>query len=92
MSREPIGKRISDYLREPGTSKRWLADKAGMPYQVLLTRLNGRNHLDVEEYATICEALGVSYGFFFEEAAAPASAAVASSARGEKEVVARLTE
>ena len=45
-----------------------------------------------QPHIALDEALGVSYGFFFEEAAAPASAGGASSARGEKEVVARLTE
>ena len=68
MTKKLVGQRIAEYLREQGISKRWLAEKAGMPYQVLLGRLNGRSKLCADEYEVICLALGVPFGTFFGEA------------------------
>ena len=63
-----VGQRIAEYLREQGISKRWLADKAGISYQVLLGRLNGRSKLCADEYELICRALEVPFDTFFDEA------------------------
>lgn len=67
MAKQLVAQRIAGYLRDQGVSKRWLADKAGIPYQVLIGRLNGRSKLCVDEYELICRALEVPYGTFFGE-------------------------
>ena len=44
-------------------------EKTGITRHALCTALNGSRNMDVEEYAKICDALGLDYEYFFNKRA-----------------------
>jgi Plasmid maintenance system antidote protein len=69
-----IKKLILDYLKENGIKQTWLSEKTGITRHALCTALNGSRNMDVEEYAKICDALGLDYEYFFNKRAQMKSA------------------
>lgn len=63
-----VRKAIAKYLTENGIRQNFLSQKTGISPQAICLILKGERNLDVEEYAKICEALGVSCNYFIEEA------------------------
>lgn len=62
-----IGLKVKKYLDERGIKYSFLSEKIGMPMNLLSPLLNGKRKMSVEEYFTICEALGVSVDTFSPE-------------------------
>lgn len=62
-----IGLKVKKYLDEKGIKYSFLSEKIGMPMNLLSPLLNGKRKMSVEEYFTICEALGVSVDTFSPE-------------------------
>lgn len=58
---------IKKYLKEKGIKEKHIANKIGMKYVLFNAKLNGRSKLSAEEYAAICNALGVSLDLFGKE-------------------------
>lgn len=58
---------IANYIQRNGIKAAYLAEKAGMSKQSICLALKGKRKLEVDEYAKICEALGVNYNFFFQQ-------------------------
>lgn len=59
-----VGLKIKEYLDAKGIKYSYLAEKTGMPMNILSPTLNGKRKLSAEEYFIICEALGVSAEIF----------------------------
>lgn len=57
---------IANYIQSNGIKSAFLAQKTGMSAQSICNALKGKRKLEVDEYAKICEALGVNYDFFFQ--------------------------
>jgi len=55
---------IAQYVEENGIKQTYLVGKTGISAQAMSALMNGRRGLSVEEYAAICEALGVDLNFF----------------------------
>lgn len=62
-----IGLKVKKYLDEKGIKYSFLSEKIGMPMNLFSPLLNGKRKMSVEEYFTICEALGVSVDTFSPE-------------------------
>lgn len=69
-----IKKLILDYLKENGIKQVWLSEKTGIKQHALCSALNDSRNMDVEEYAKICDALGLEYDYFFNKRAQMKSA------------------
>lgn len=63
-----ISKAISDYLKESGIKQTHLSEKTGLSVNSVCTALNGKRKLSIDEYALICQALSLSYDYFFKRA------------------------
>lgn len=59
-----IGIKVKEYLDENGIKYSYLSEKIGMPMNMLSPLLNGKRKMSVEEYFTICEALGLPVDTF----------------------------
>ena len=59
-----MGEMIKKYLNSKGIKQIYLAKRTGLTQNALNALLNGRRNLEVEEYFSICEALGVEFDFF----------------------------
>ena len=62
-----IKQEIAKYIEEKGIKQVFISQKIGIPPQSVGLILRGERNLDVEEYAKICDALGVPYDFFFHK-------------------------
>ena len=58
--------RIKEYLDGHGITQAWLSKKINMSKGVLSTTLSGKRRLTLDEYETVCWALGVSPDTFLE--------------------------
>jgi len=61
-----IGRKINNYLKSNGISQSFLSSKIRMNPSKLNLSLNGKRKLSLDEYATICWALGVGVDVFLE--------------------------
>lgn len=59
-----IGLKVKQYLDENGIKYSFLSEKIGVPMNVLSPLLNGKRKMSVEEYFTICDALGLPVDTF----------------------------
>lgn len=60
------GMKIKSYLDSKGISQTFLSTKTGIPLPKLNLTLNGKRNIQIEEYQTICWALGVGVDMFLE--------------------------
>lgn len=61
-----IGKRIKEYLVERGIKQVYVADKTGIPPQIISAMLNESRNIDAVEYYKICSALNIPMNFLFD--------------------------
>ena len=61
-----IGIKIGEYLKSKGISQSFLSRKIGMNASKLNLSLNGKRRLSLEEYESICWALGLGVEAFLE--------------------------
>lgn len=61
-----IGIKIGEYLKSNGISQSFLSRKIGMNASKLNLSLNGKRRLSLEEYESICWALGLGVEAFLE--------------------------
>ena len=54
-----LGMLIKEYMRKNGIKQSYVADKIGMPPQVLGQILNGNRKIETKEFFVLCEAIGV---------------------------------
>jgi DNA-binding helix-turn-helix protein len=57
---------IANYIDEKGIKQNFLAKKTDLSCDAMSNMLNGKRKLEVDEYAKICEALNVSFDFFYD--------------------------
>lgn len=62
-----VKKELAEYVVSKGIKQVYLCEKTGLSPQAMGALLKGERKLDVEEYAKICDALGVDYDFFFTD-------------------------
>ena len=61
-----IGIKIGKYLKSNGISRSFLSRKIGMNASKLNLSLNGKRRLSLDEYESICWALGLGVEAFLE--------------------------
>ncbi len=61
------GTSIKQYLDDKGIKYSFLSEKADMPMNVLSPLLNDKRKIEVNEYLSICQALGVPLEKFLTE-------------------------
>lgn len=61
-----ISNAIANYIDEKGIKQSFLAKKTDLSCNTVSNMLNGKRKLEVDEYAKICEALNVSFDFFYD--------------------------
>ena len=61
-----IGERIGDYLKAHGIKQKFLVDKTGMSSNKISDICRGTRNIDIVDYFSICDALGVSLETFKE--------------------------
>lgn len=59
--------RIREYIDANGLKQKYVAEKAGIEFNVLNAILNGRTTLSVERLERISKALGVEPAFFLNQ-------------------------
>lgn len=62
-----VHERIADYLTDKGIKQSFLVRETGMSANAISCTLKGERKLTVEEYAAICNALGVKPSAFFDD-------------------------
>lgn len=65
-----IKEKMRQYIKNSGVKQSVLSQKTGMSPQAISTFMNCKRDLDIEEYARLCDALGVSYEFFMAKKSA----------------------
>ena len=58
------GVKVKQYLDENGIKYSFVSEKTGIPMNILSPLLNGKRKMSVEEYFSICNALGISVELF----------------------------
>lgn len=61
-----IAAQMSGYIREKQINLSTLAGKAGVDAARLERLLRGEGEMSIDEYAALCQALGVPYQLFFD--------------------------
>lgn len=61
-----IKERIAAYVEEKGLKQIYISQRTGLSPQAVSSLLRGERNLDVEEYAKLCDVLGVPYNYFFD--------------------------
>lgn len=61
-----ISNAIDIYITDNGIKQNFLSNKTGLSCDAISNVLKGRRKLEVDEYAKICEALNVSFDFFYD--------------------------
>lgn len=62
-----LGAKIRNYIDENGIKMTFLAEKAGLPYSVIVDICNKDRRVEASEYFKICKALKVPYETFIDE-------------------------
>ena len=60
-----ISASIREYLKDHGIKQSYIAEKCGWTRQMANTIVCGRRKITADEYAAICEALGLPYDLFY---------------------------
>lgn len=60
-----IAEEIAEYVKERGIKQSFLCERTGLSKHCISQALNGKRKLSVDEYASICTALDVSFDFFY---------------------------
>lgn len=63
-----IEKAIREYLITHGIKQTFIAEKCAWTKQKTNAIVTGKKKISAEEYGAICEAVGVSYDYFFDVA------------------------
>lgn len=61
-----VGERIKAYLSEQGLKQNKIAEKAGISNDKFNLSMNGKRKIPLDEYAKICNVLGVPAGTFLD--------------------------
>ena len=61
-----IWQRIKAYTEQEGIDYKTIAAKAQLPLQAVTALLGGKEFMEMEVYARICQALEKPFDFFFE--------------------------
>lgn len=67
-NRMTVGERIKIYLSEHGLKQNYIAERIGITNAKLNLSLNGNRKIPLDEYARICEVLGVPADTFLKSA------------------------
>ena len=59
-----IYQKISKYIVDNGIKQKFIADKTGIPENVLSMMLNGKRRIEADEFIEIIIALNVDANFF----------------------------
>lgn len=51
-------KKLADYISVQGLKIKYVAEKAGIPYQRLQSALNGGRKIKTDEFLAVCAVLG----------------------------------
>ena len=54
-----VEQKIDAYISEQGLKIKFVAEKAGIPYQRLQASLNGTRKIQTDEFIAVCTMLGV---------------------------------
>lgn len=57
---------IAEYVKEHGITQSFLSDKTGLHPKCISNSLMCRRKMRIDEYMKICDALEVSYDYFYE--------------------------
>lgn len=63
-----VARAVQEYIKERGIKQSFIADKCGWSKQKTSAIIRGERRMIAEEMANICEAVGVPYDFFYQEA------------------------
>jgi len=58
---------LIDYVSNIGIKQIVICDKTGIPQTSMSAIMNRKRQIEVDEYAKICDALGVSLDFFYQK-------------------------
>lgn len=61
-----IAQAVREYLDSAGIKQSFLAEKCGWTKQRMSSIVRGTAKMSAEDYACICDALGVPYGMFYD--------------------------
>lgn len=64
-----IGAMIKEYISGLGLKFGAVAERAGIPFNTFSAMLNGKRKITVEEFFSICQALGVEPNTFYQKTA-----------------------
>lgn len=53
-----IEQKMADHIEHNGMKIKFVAEKAGIPYQRLQAALNGTRKIKADEFLAVCEVLG----------------------------------
>ena len=59
-----IAKKIRSYMKDTGRTQTYLCRQTGLSNSAMSLTLGGKRRLRLDEYCTICNALGVNPDFF----------------------------
>lgn len=62
-----IASTIRAYLQDHGIKQTFIAEKCGWSKQKMSHIVNGKSKMTVEDYQTLCRAIGVPYELFLED-------------------------
>lgn len=62
-----IASTIRAYLQDHGIKQTFIAEKCGWSKQELSCIVNEKSKMTVEDYQTLCRAIGVPYELFLED-------------------------
>lgn len=60
---------IRKYLEDHGIKQTFISDRCGWTKQKTHAIVTGKRKITADEYGEVCDAVGVPYDFFFNEAA-----------------------
>lgn len=64
-----FGAKIKEYISQKGLKLGAVAERAGIPLNTFSAMVNGKRRITVEEYVSICSALGVPFETFIPKTA-----------------------
>jgi len=69
-----VSQAVKQYIESNGIKQTFLAEKCGWTKQKMSSIITGRKRMGADEMASICDAVGVPYDFFYNRASADAEA------------------
>lgn len=61
-----VSQKVQEYIKSHGIKQSFLAEQCGWSKQKTSTIIRGKKKMTAEELANICEAIGVTYDFFYK--------------------------